>query len=816
MSSQFSIQGLTDAEAATSQAKYGLNTLTYQDKDSLWDALKGLAKDPMILLLLVAAAIYLFSGDLPDALFLAGAIVLVAAISLYQDVRTRKALKKLKEVMQPTCKAIRNGVVVELPTTALAIGDAMVIEEGTVVPADGVILQAHDFSVNESLLTGESLPVYKQASGHSLVFQGTVVTSGRAIARVTAIGSDTQLAKIGKQLEAIAEETTPLEQQLHHFVRMMVMAGTVVFVMVWTLHFMRSGLLADSLLKALTLAMSILPEEIPVAFTTFMALGAWRLMQQGILVKQIKTVETLGSANIICVDKTGTITENRMSLAKVLPAAHTTQAAVVRMAMWASEPTPFDPMEVALHEAYAATSPYDERPHYRMIHEYPLDGKPPMMTHVFADAAGRRLIAAKGAPEAILAISSLSRQEQLDIEAQVQQLAASGYRVLAVGEAIFSGDTLPPRQQDFLLRYYGLLAFYDPPKPNMQAVLQAFYQAGITVKIITGDNPLTTQSIARQIGLQGAEKSINGSELLGLSDTELQQKVQEFHVFTRMFPEAKLRIVNALKANQNIVAMTGDGVNDAPALKAAHIGIAMGKKGTEIARQAASLVLPTDDLSKMIDAIAMGRRIYANLKKAIRYIISIHIPIILTVFLPLVLHWTYPYIFSPVHIIFFELIMGPTCSIIYENEPMEANAMQQPPRPLSATFFKWNELITSVIQGLAITTGTLFTYQLAVYSGADETLTRTMVFATLITANIVLTLVNRSFHYSIWHTLRYSNPLIPLIIGVTLALAIAFIYLPPVAMFLGFTSLSGQQAVTCLLIGVVSVIWYETVKKMKI
>jgi Ca2+-transporting ATPase len=810
---QSPIKGLTEAEVITSRNQYGTNTIDYQEKNGLWEVIKGLAKEPMVLLLLITAFIYFFSGDVEDAIFMTVAIVFVATISIYQDARTRNALEKLKSITQPNCKVIRNGETIEIPTTELVIGDAMVVEEGTSIPADGIILQANDFAANESLLTGESLPVYKDATTQSTVFQGTTVASGLAIARVTAIGKDTQLGKIGKQLESISEEATPLEQQINHFVRIMVMAGAAVFAFVWLLNWFRSGLVVDSLLKALTLAMSILPEEIPVAFTTFMALGAWRLMKKGILIKQIKTVETLGSANIICVDKTGTITENRMQLAEVVPADSLSKEDVVRMAMWASEPVPFDPMEIALHETYAAASSVDERPYFRIIHEYPLDGKPPMMTHVFANGEGKRIIAAKGAPEAILTLSILTREEKLAIEMQVQALAAKGYRVLAVGEAPFSGDKFPPQQQDFQLQFYGLVAFYDPPKSNMQAVLQDFYSAGITVKIITGDNALTTQSIAHAIGFVGADNSISGEALMALSEAELQQKVQEINIFTRMFPEAKLRIINALKANQNIVAMTGDGVNDAPALKAAHIGIAMGKKGTEIARQAASLILVADDLSKMVEAVAMGRRIYTNLKKAIQYIISIHIPIILTVFLPLVLNWIYPHIFSPVHVIFLELIMGPTCSIIYENEPMEAYAMKQPPRPFSSTFFRWKELATSILQGLAITAGTLTAYQVAVYQGADEALTRTMVFATLISANIFLTLVNRSFKYSVLHTLRYSNPLIPLIIGITVILSATFIYWQPVAIFFGFTPLNLTEAGTALLLGFASVIWYEGIKK---
>ena len=569
--------------------------------------------------------------------------------------------------------------------------------------------------------------------------------------------------------------------------------------------------------------MSILPEEIPVAFTTFMALGAWRLMKLGIVVKQMKTVETLGSATVICTDKTGTITENKMSLAKLFllgsedirDAENTTddaEKALLRLAMWASEPIPFDPMEIALHDAYAKTHGEDERPHYKMIHEYPLDGKPPMMTHLFEDKAGHRIIATKGAPEALMKVSKLSAAEKTQIENAIDRLAVDGYRLLAVAEADFAGNDFPATQQEFQFKFKGMVAFYDPPKKNIKAVLKRFYKAGITVKIVTGDNAATTTAIAKQIGFEGYEKSITGEELMQLSDEALKATVLDTQVFTRMFPEAKLKIIEALKAQHEIVAMTGDGVNDGPALKAAHIGIAMGKKGTEIAKQAASLILVNDNFSKMVNAVAMGRKIYTNLKKAIQYIISIHIPIILTVFVPLVLGWVYPNIFTPVHIIFLELIMGPTCSIIYENEPMEANTMKQKPRPFTTTFFNWKELTTSIIQGLLITAGTLFAYQYALYRGFPESTTRTMVFTVLVAANVFLTLVNRSFYYSILTTLKYKNNLVPLIIGVTIAITALLLYVPPFARFFLFTPLDLVQIATCIGIGFVSVIWYELIK----
>ncbi|MDP1764314.1 MAG: cation-translocating P-type ATPase [Sediminibacterium sp.] len=825
--SNFNSIGLTDEQVLIAREEYGSNTLNYKKENSFLDALKSLAKEPMVVLLLVASIIYFISGDTGDGIFLASAIVLVATISLYQDSRSRNALEKLKNFTLPYCKVIRNGEVVAIKSEDLVIGDSLMIEEGTAIAADGSIVHSNDFSVNESILTGESLSVYKDSSkADHFIYRGTTVASGLAIASITAIGNQTKLGKIGKSLESIQEEKTPLELQINHFVKKMVMAGSIVFIIVWVINYLHSKDVLDSLLKALTLAMSILPEEIPVAFTTFMALGAWRLMKMGIVVKQMKTVETLGSATVICTDKTGTITENKMSLAKVfvlgspnITLAETTlsedEQQLIRLAMWASEPIPFDPMEIALHDAYVKLPMDDERPMFKIVHEYPLAGKPPMMTHVFENTMGKRIIAAKGAPEALINVSNLSAGEKQQIENTINHLAADGYRVLAIGEASFEGADYPDDQEKLSFSFKGLIAFYDPPKKNIQSVLEQFYAAGIAVKIVTGDNAATTNAIARQIGFDGHEKSMSGDELMTLPDAELRQRVLDTNVFTRMFPEAKLKIINAFKAKNEIVAMTGDGVNDGPALKAAHIGIAMGKKGTEIAKQAASLILLEDDLSKMVDAVAMGRRIYSNLKKAIQYIISIHIPIILTVFLPLALGWIYPNIFTPVHIIFLELIMGPTCSIIYENEPMEKNTMIQKPRPISTTFFNAKELTTSIIQGLLITAGTLTAYQYAVQQGYNEATTRTMVFMVLITANIFLTLINRSFYYSVFTTLRYKNNLVLLIIGITIAVSGLLIFVHPLVRFFKFEHLSPTQLLICIGIGFLSVIWYEGIKWRK-
>ncbi|TRX26784.1 cation-translocating P-type ATPase [Flavobacterium franklandianum] len=830
------LQGLSNEEVIQSRKKNGLNSLEHQDKNHFLGSLIEMTKEPMFLLLLMATSIYFITGEYGNGIFMLAAIILVATISLYQESKSRNAIEELKKLSQPKSKVIRNGEIIEIPSEEIVLGDYIQSEEGTFIPADGVIIQSNDFSVNESILTGESLSVFKnEKSENNRVFQGTIAASGLAISEVTAIGNQTQLGKIGKSIESIAEEKTPLQLQIGNFVKKLSLIGLIIFIIVWAVNYYNSRLLLDSLLKALTLAMSIIPEEIPVAFTTFMALGAWRLMKMGIIVKQTKTVETLGSATVICTDKTGTITLNKMSLAKwytfsddkisgdntddgknkISKKLNKKEQELLSLSMWASEPIPFDGMEIALHEAYSKLKITDERPNFKLIHEYPLDGKPPMMTHIFENQKGTRIIAAKGAPEAIIACSILSKGEVQKINNAIESMSKEGFRVLGVGVSEFAGKTFPKTQQEFAFKFLGIVAFYDPPKENIKKVFDTFYNAGIQVKIVTGDNATTTSTIARQIGFNTPENSLNGDELIKMDDASLKKKVMETTIFTRMFPEAKIKIIEALKANNQIVAMTGDGVNDGPALKSAHIGIAMGQKGTEIAKQAANLILIDDDLAKMTDAIAMGRKIYINLKKAIQYIISIHIPIVLIVFIPLVLGWIYPNIFSPVHIIFLEIIMGPTCSIIYENEPMESNLMLQKPRPLTNTFFNLKEITISIVQGLVITLGLLFIYQYCVRENCTESVTRTVVFLTLIASNIFLTLANRSFYYSIFTTIRYKNNLVLIIIGITIFITSLLLFIPIFSHFFMFDTVTDLQIGMSILVGFVSVFWIEIYKVFK-
>lgn len=824
----FNIKGLSNEEVIHSRQEYGSNISNYKKPNFLLESVKKLLQEPLIIvLLLVSSTIYFITGKTADAIFLLFAILFVTLISLYQDTRSKNALEKLRNYTQPKCKVIRNGDLIEVDIEELVIGDSLFIEEGALISADGLITYSNDFSINEAILTGESFAVQKdKTKNNNEIFQGTSVINGMAIATVSAIGSMTKLGIIGKSIEVIPDEKTALELKLNSFVKKMALIGFIVFLLVFVLNYFKSYNLINSLLKALTLALSVLPQEIPVAFTTFMAIGAWRMMKKGIIVKQTKTVETLGSATVICIDKTGTITQNKMILANIFSLKSQVfknintidsedEKELIRLSMFASEPIPFDPMEVALHNAYSKVFTKDERSHYKLIYEYTLSGFPPFMTHIYKNKEGNQLIVAKGAPEGLMKLSNLTPKEKHAIENAIIEMSSEGHRVLGVARANFEGKAFPKNQEDFDFNFIGLVSFYDPPKKNINKVLQDFYNAGIKVKIITGDYGLTTTSLAKQIGFKGFEHMITGDELMKLSHKELKKTVNENHIFTRMFPEAKLKIINAIKSNGDIVAMIGDGVNDGLALKSAHIGIAMGAKGTEIAKQTASLILVNDDLSTMVDAVAMGRRINNNIKKAIQFVISIHIPIILIVFIPLAMGWVYPSIFSPIHIAFLELIMDPTCSIVYENEPIEKNTMNQKPKPFSKSFFSNSEMLQSVLQGIMITVGLLIIYQFAVRNGANEVLTRTMVFTGLVSSNIILTLLNRSFYYSIITTLSYKNNLVGIIIGITVLILSIILFVPAVRSFFEFELLSISQLTFSIGIGILSVIWFEFVKLYK-
>lgn len=817
--------GLSDEEIKISAQKFGKNQLEQESQHHFFHAIKEVVFEPLFLILIGVALVYFMLDKAQEGFLMLGALILVSGISIFQESKSRNAVQALKNLNSPLARVFRNGIKLQIPTEQLVVGDIVFLEDGNIIPADAILLEHHDLSINESILTGESLPVLKTLeASNNILFQGCIVSSGSCIARISAVGAATELGKIGKSMSEVKTAKTPLQIQLSGFVKYMVIAGIGAFVLVFTIHFIQSKSVWHALLHGLTLAMSVIPEEIPVALSTFMALGAYRMYRKKVIVRSPHTVETLGAATVICTDKTGTLTENRMELSAIFDyqtglmhdytRANPLINQVLEHALWASESEPFDPMEKCIHEWYGKLSGKDLRLEFKMVHEYPLSGDPPIMTHVFKSKSGAHIIAVKGSVEGVVAQSNLTQAERKSVFLKVDELARQGFRVLGVGKSTLEIDQLPPSQQSIAFEFLGLLAFYDPPKKHIEEVLQKFYKAGIQVKMITGDHVETAKAIAKQVGLLNTAEPMLGAEVMALTESGLDERVGEVHIFARMFPEAKLKIIEALKRRGEVVAMTGDGVNDGPALKAAHIGIAMGKRGSEVAKNTASLILVDDNLTHLAEAVALGRRIYENLKKAIRYILSIHIPIILIVSIPFLFFDANFEIFTPVHVIFLELIMGPTCSIIFENEPIERGSMLKPPRNMQAGLFTRKELLLSIVQGLVIT---LACFLLGKYTewqleSPNPALVRTVIFSTLVFCNVFLTLINRSFTDPLHKTFRYKNKLIPFILGVSLLLLFVTIYVPAVSHVFEFVRLDIYQWMRVFVVAFLAVVWVDAFK----
>jgi Ca2+-transporting ATPase len=820
--------GLSEREVLSRRTKFGSNVIGSQESSGLAHTILGIVSEPMFFLLVVSALIYFIVGQTSEGVIMLLALAAVSGISLYQEAKSGNAIKALKDLSSPRAKVVRGGVTKLIDSSELVQDDIFIVTEGEAIPADGRILESNDLAVDESFLTGESFPVEHDTSAeHNSILLGSFVTSGQAVAQVSAVGQATRLGQLGKTLKSIESPKSPLQLQIQRFVRNMAIMGILAFSVVWIYHSWKSGNIVLGLMLGLTLAMSILPEELPVAFSVFMALGARRMSLQRVLARQPQVVETLGSASIICVDKTGTLTKNEMKLStvydyradsvhEITPDSNLSETAqqVLIHAMWASETSPYDPMELAIHSLYGRTASSDDRANAKMIHEYPLSGKLPLMTHVYERFDNfTRFASCKGAPEIILSLCSLPKATQTHIYSIIQELATQGLRVLGVAHSTSSiVEPFPESPKGFSWEFDGLVAFSDPPRDNMSQVIADFYRAGVDVKMITGDYPQTALNIASRIGLRHSDTAVTGAELAEMSSEQFKQSVLTHSILARVSPEMKLKIIEALKSTGEVVAMTGDGVNDGPALKAAHIGVAMGRRGTEVARCAASLVLLDDDLSKMISAIGIGRRIYANLKKAFQYIVSIHIPIVGVVTMPALLGWKYGIIFDPVHVIFLELVMGPTCSIVYENEPMEEQLMSQKPRRLTETFLSWKEMAMSIVQGLAILAGLLLVLYWATTNGRSESLARTMVFTTLVFANIALTLVDRSRILSMWRTLHYKNNLVFVIISITVGLLGLILLVPIIGGVFRFSTPSPIETALCFGAGLASTFWFEGYK----
>lgn len=810
--------GLTANEAKELLRTVGPNRMGGVGRKGFLRLALDLLREPMTVLLLVACLIYFLLREPDQGMLMLAATIFVSAISVYQERKSSRALAALKKYVEPRVGCLRDGILVMIPSEELVPGDVMLVEEGASVPADGIVVRANDLTVNESVVTGESFPVFKDGTeGNNQLYQGSMVSSGKCYARVTQTGANTLLGRIGRQTEAVVSAPTLLQEQIGRFVRAMTLFGVVAFAVVLVFGYLRTSDWAQSLLLSLTLAMSAIPEEIPVAFSSFMALGAWRMARLGIVVRQPLTVESLGAVSVICLDKTGTLTENKMTVSAIYDkrtegdGVGDGRPMVVWFARLASEPEPFDAMERAIVSSFEGFGFSGDYSGLRFIHEYPLEGKPPMMTHVYHNGQGC-VAAAKGGVERIMEVARLSAVERERMEAMAADMAGKGYRVLGVASARCVEGAFPERQDNFDWRFEGLVAFNDPPKANLAPVLADWTKAGIRIKILSGDHLETVVNIAGAAGVPLGSSYLTGDQVMAYSAAQLQREAVGTVVFARMFPEAKLRVIEALKAAGETVAMTGDGVNDGPALKAAHIGIAMGEKGTEIARQAADLVISDDKLEKITEAIRHGRAIYANLKKAIRYLITIHIPILTTASLPLLLGWKYATVFSPIHLIFLELIMGPTCSVFYEREPVEAGILSRRPEIRHKGLLGRGESLQTIVQGSVVALGLLGLYHYFMGKGYSLEFTRTVVFNTLVFDNILLTFSGRSATADILTTMRIRNPLVWPVLLLTAGFVAVINLWPLVRGGFGLTVLGWPHVLVCAGVAVLTVGWVEVVK----
>lgn len=831
------ITGLSEDDAARKLKEEGYNELPSQKKQSMFAILLNIFREPMLLLLLGAGIIYLFLGELSDALMLLFFVFVVAGITFYQERKTERALEALKNLSSPRALVFRDGKQKRVPGREVVRDDILILREGDRIPADGIVLICSNLMVDESLLTGESLAVRKsqwdgkttqvQPGGDDLpfVYSGTLVVQGHGMAKITSTGIRTQMGKIGRALQGIDPEDTPLRKDTRELVRNFAIAGSLLCILVVLVFGMRGEWL-DGLLAGLSLSMALLPEEFSVVLVIFLSMGAWRMSKRHVLARRMSAVETLGSATVLCLDKTGTLTMNRMILSTLFAGGEYYDAdnngdtplpekfhSLLEFGYLASQKDPFDPVEKEIKngtEKFLGNTEHIHR-NWELAQEYPLSKNLLALSNVWESFDKRRhVIAAKGAPEAVIDLCHLDERQKDELLSHVKNMADKGLRVLGVAKSIFREEPLPENQHDYEFEFIGLLGFIDPVRPGVPEALSECYSAGMRVIMITGDFPGTGQHIARQIGLKHPDRYMTGPELARMNSTELAQKVSTTNIFARIVPEQKLAIVNGLKSNGEIVAMTGDGVNDAPALKSAHIGIAMGERGTDVARESSSLVLLNDDFSSIVAAVRMGRRIFDNLKKAISFIFSVHVPIAGLALFPLL--FGFPLILLPAHIAFLELIIDPACSVVFEAEPEEKNVMQRPPRDIKEKLFGRKSMFASLLHGVSVLIVVVAVFLLALYLGKGETEARTLTFVTLVIANIALIAANLSWEQDFLKTIKSENRAFWLVSGGALFSLAAVLYIPFTRELFHFSVLHADDLVIVFVAGLMSVVWLKLLK----
>ncbi|WP_286845966.1 MULTISPECIES: cation-translocating P-type ATPase [Aminobacterium] len=832
------IQGLSESEVDHRQKIEGFNELPSTAHKSFLHIVIEVGKEPMFLLLVACGILYLLLGEKREAALLLFFVFAVMSITIYQERKTERALEALRDLSSPRALVMREGEQKRIPGREVVRGDVIVVSEGDRVPADARLIAGVNLSVDESMLTGESVPVRKKPwDGHletgrpggddlPFLYSGSLVVKGQGVAEVTGIGINTEMGTIGKALQSVKEEDTLLQKETGRIVKNFSILGLIFCSVLVVVYGMLRGNWLEAILAGIALAMATLPEEFPVVLTIFLALGAWRISQKGVLTRRVPAVETLGAASVLCVDKTGTLTQNKMSIGKLCVVGECwgpeqdddpfpeTYHALLEYAMLASQKDPFDPMEKAILRSGEKLLEGTEHLHanWALVREYPLSPELLAMSNVWHSPD--RLsweIAAKGAPEAIVDLCHMDENAKAQVEKWVEKMADEGLRVLGVAKAQFQKEKLPDIQHDFYFEFVGLVGLLDPVREDVAASIQSCYSAGIRTIMITGDYPGTAKNIARTIGLRNPDAVIIGPELENMTDQVLKEKIRSVNIFARVVPEQKLRIVEALKSNGEVTAMTGDGVNDAPALKSAHIGIAMGGRGTDVARESAALVLVDDDFSSIVKAVRMGRRIFDNIRKALAFVVAVHVPIAGLSLIP-VFFKEWPLVLFPVHIVFLELIIDPACSVVFEAEQEEENIMDRKPRNPLKPLFDRATVTLAVLQGLGVLALALGVLIACVFAGFSPEKTRTITFAVLVLSNLGLIMTNRSWTQGTLTIFKIPNKAFWLVVAGASLMLISTMSIPIFRQIFHFSSLDFMDGVITFLLPLLSLMWFKLIK----
>lgn len=831
----YSFYGLSSLEVQSLRKKYGLNEVVKIRKVNPLQKFFGVFKEPMFLLLLGAAALYFILGEPRDALIMMIFVVFVAAITFVQEWKTERTVDALKDLTSPKVKVLRDGNVIVIKSTELVPGDIIFLSEGERIPADCKVLEVSNFSVDESILTGETEAVFKitvkdsecgtniEENGHwknYCIYAGTLATFGKCTAEVIKIGLETEYGKIGKAISEIKEKPSPLQNKINKLVKNLAYTGIVLCTLVIIFSYFYTKNIMQSILSGITLAMAIIPEEFPVVLTVFLSLGALRLAKKNTLMRKISAVETLGSATVLCVDKTGTITQNQMKVRCIYDGGEIKDSNIFRnielskLMILSCEKQPYDPMEKAIVDIASHNSSVDEMYSKEIALKIPFDSVTKRMANIYKDenSDDYYYTACKGSPETILELCSMSDEDRKTILQKVDIMASRGLRVMAFADT--STVNLEESLESYNLQFRGLVGLQDPPKEGVREAVQACNTAGVRVIMITGDYSKTAAAIGAEIGLKLSNCSLTGDEIGTMNDEKLSEAVKHCDIFSRVIPEHKMRIVKALQKNGEVVAMTGDGVNDATALKNADIGIAMGKRGTEVAREASHMILMDDNFTTIVSSIEDGRRVFDNIRKAIVYIMIIHIPIAaLSLCAPI---FNLPQMLLPVHIVLLELIIDPTCSIVFEGEEAEPYIMEQPPRNADEPLMTREMLLKVMLQGLSMFLVSFLPFHYMVDLGMNIELARSFALMALIISNVVLVLVNRSNTQYVIDIFREKSKSARIYINIIAILMVfTVIYIPFFQNIFSTTALSPYMLALSCLLGVISTGWWDIVKFVK-